>query len=79
VHATILGGSRCKEEISMSDERDSDIGEFDETNGLAPGLDGDSDGTNEDVDQKEHGVLGDFVEDITTGFKDRDSDYREGD
>jgi hypothetical protein len=39
----------------MSDERDSDIGEFDETNGLAPGLDGDSDGTNEDVDQKEHG------------------------
>jgi hypothetical protein len=62
----------------MSDERDSDIGEFDETNGLAPGLDGDSDGTAEDGEPRDRGIFGDIVEDISTGFKDRDRNSEEG-
>lgn len=49
---------------------------FDETNGLAPGLNGDADDPSrgDDQDDEGHGVLGDVIEDVTTGFHDRDED-----
>lgn len=53
---------------------DEPVADFDQTNGQAPGLDGDDDGAITDEGKKKHGVLADLVEDVETGFHDRDED-----
>ena len=65
----------------MSDERGETFDDFDETNGLVPGLDGDDskDGEDGGGDTQGHGVFGDLVEDVTTGFADRDAPHEERD
>ncbi|NEN04687.1 hypothetical protein G3T36_02275 [Diaminobutyricibacter tongyongensis] len=60
---------------TMNDSRDDEpIGEFDQTNGEAPGLEGDDDGALTGDDREEHGVLTDLVRDVATDFHDRDAD-----
>ena len=58
---------------------DEPITEFDQTNGLAPGLDGDDGGAIADTDNSKHGVLADLVQDVETGFQDRDDDATDTD
>ncbi|NEN04710.1 hypothetical protein G3T36_02390 [Diaminobutyricibacter tongyongensis] len=59
----------------MTSSRDNEpIGEFDQTNGKAPGLEGDDDGALTGDNQEKHGVLTDLVRDEATNFHDRDAD-----
>ncbi|NEN07709.1 hypothetical protein G3T36_17780 [Diaminobutyricibacter tongyongensis] len=59
----------------MNEERkDEPIGEFDQTNDKAPGLDGDDAGALPDEDDQEHGVLTDLVRDLDSNFEDRKDD-----
>ncbi len=53
-------------------QRDEPVGDFDQTNGIAPGLDGDDGGAVTDEGDEKHGVLADLVEDVETNFHDRD-------
>ncbi len=50
------------------------IGEFDQTNDKAPGLEGDDDGAITDENDEKHGVLNDLVRDIDSDFQDRNDD-----
>ena len=58
---------------------DEPIAEFDQTNAQAPGLDGDDGGAIADNDNEKHGVLTDLVQDVETGFQDRDDDATDTD
>jgi hypothetical protein len=55
------------------------VTEFDQTNGQAPGIDGEDGGAIADNDTTKHGVLADLVEDVETGFQDRDDDASDTD
>ena len=59
----------------MNEERSNEpIGDFDETNEKAPGLDGDDGGAITDDDDERHGVLTDLVRDLDSDFEDRKDD-----
>lgn len=59
----------------MDEERaDEPIGDFDQTNDKAPGLDGDDAGAITDEKEENHGVLTDLVRDLDSDFKDRKDD-----
>ncbi len=55
------------------------VADFDQTNGRAPGLDGEDGGAIADNDTEKHGVLADLVQDVETGFQDRDDDTTDTD
>ncbi|WP_345762103.1 hypothetical protein [Diaminobutyricibacter sp. McL0608] len=57
---------------------DEPVADFDQTNGRAPGLDGE-DGAIADSDTEKHGVLADLIQDVETGFQDRDDDTTDTD
>ena len=65
----------------MSKENDESIDGFDETNGLAPGLEGDADdpGHVPNPDEPNHNLIGEIGEELTNGFTgedaERDPDY----
>jgi hypothetical protein len=58
---------------------DEPIGEFDQTNDMAPGLDGDDGGAITDTKDENHGVLTDLVRDLDSNFQDRKDDTKDDD
>jgi len=58
----------------MSKETDETIDDFDQTNGLAPGLEGDADEPGHDPDEPSGSVFADMVDEVTNGFEEKTTD-----